>query len=121
MEETEFPADRFEGIFRRQVESPAYACYLWEEEGAVKAALALRFEEQLHHCGMVAEILEFVVDPSQRGGGVGHQLLAAAQGLCREKGCCLVELSCSHKRTDAHRFYSREGFVDTHKHFTMGL
>lgn len=121
LEETEFPAGRFEEIFRAQMESPLYACCLWEENGVTAAALTLRFEDQLHHCDKVAEILEFAVDPGLRGGGIGHKLLAEALGLCREKGCCLVELSCGQRRKDAHRFYTREGFVNTHCRFTMPL
>ena len=121
LEETHFPAERFREIFLRQVESPLYACCLWEENGTVAAMLNLRMDEQLHHCDRVAEILEFAVDPACRGGGVGHQLLGYALAFCREAGCCLAELSCGMRRKDAHRFYAREGFADTHRRFTMGL
>lgn len=121
LEDTRFPAARFEKIFREQVESPFYFCYLWEENGTVVGMLNLRFEEQLHHCDMVAEILEFVIDPALRGGGIGHRMIQAALELCREKGCCLVELSCNRARVDAHRFYERERFLNTHCRFTMDI
>lgn len=120
LEETEFPRDRFRKIFLEQLESPRYACCLWDENG-VAAVLTLRFEEQLHHCDRVAEIIEFAVDPGRRGGGIGRKLLAEALALCRERGCCLAELSCGMRRQDAHRFYEREGFTNTHCRFTKPL
>lgn len=52
---------------------------------------------------------DLVVDRAARSGGVGKALLAAAADWARERGCTHLALSSGGGRTDAHRFYEREG------------
>ena len=52
---------------------------------------------------------DLVVDRVARSGGVGKALLAAAADWARERGCTHLALSSGGGRTDAHRFYEREG------------
>lgn len=39
----------------------------------------------------------------------------------RRRGCTLVQLTTDKTRTDAHRFYSRLGFVASHEGLKMQL
>ena len=41
--------------------------------------------------------------------------------LAREKGCILMQLTTSKKRTDAQRFYRRLGFVNSHEGMKLAL
>jgi len=59
--------------------------------------------------------------PQARGLKVGSQLLAWAEGVARESDAEMTELSTSMKRTDAHRFYVREGYTQSHFRFTKPL
>jgi PhnO protein len=59
--------------------------------------------------------------PQARGLKVGSQLLAWAEEVARQAGAELTELSTSVKRTDAHRFYVREGYTQSHFRFTKPL
>jgi GNAT superfamily N-acetyltransferase len=52
---------------------------------------------------------DFAVDPDQRSRGVGRALLEAIRGWARERGATHLELDSAEARTDAHRFYEREG------------
>ncbi len=81
----------------------------------------MRFEEQLHHAERVAAILELVVDPAVRSGGVGHALFAAGCEAARAAGCVQIELETGSWREGAHRFYEREGMIFDHRYYTMKL
>lgn len=59
--------------------------------------------------GYRAWIEDLVVDPRHRSRGVGKALLDAAKGWARERGAMHLELDSGLERTDAHRFYRREG------------
>ena len=52
---------------------------------------------------------DFAVDPQQRSSGIGKALLEAMRGWARERGATHLELDSAEARTDAHRFYEREG------------
>ncbi len=56
-----------------------------------------------------------------RGKGIGGAMLEHAIGLCRERGCRLVQLTSDKTRAEAHRFYGRLGFVASHDGFKLTL
>jgi PhnO protein len=96
--------------------------YFVAEVNNVPAAFAsLSIQNHLHHASAVAEIQELVVMPEFRNSGVGKQLLNHLILLAGEKKCCMVELASSKARTHAHRFYTREGFTETHFKFTRKI
>lgn len=41
--------------------------------------------------------------------------------MARERDCNLVQLTSDKSRTEAHRFYSRLGFVGSHEGFKLKL
>lgn len=83
--------------------------------------LNLRIEEQLHHAGSMAEIVELVVSPTHRSGGIGHRLLERACDIACAAGCQGIEVACSLTRAGAHRFYEREGMYASHYRFLKML
>lgn len=52
---------------------------------------------------------DLAVHPNRRSAGIGAALLDAAKGWARERGGMHLELDSALTRTDAHRFYEREG------------
>jgi GNAT superfamily N-acetyltransferase len=56
-----------------------------------------------------------------RGGGIGAQMIDWAVGLCRDRGCKMVQLTSNLTRTDAHRFYERLGWEKSHAGFKLHL
>lgn len=62
-----------------------------------------------------------VVAEGARGSGIGKSLLAAAEAIFREWGCARSELSSGTGREAAHRFYEREGYVESPKRYVKIL
>ena len=61
---------------------------------------------------------DLAVDPQQRSRGIGKALLDAAKAWARERGATHLELDSAEARTDAHRFYEREGAA--YRSFSFG-
>ena len=59
LEQSRLPEDRFQSSFRKALQSFPLQYYIVEEGGVPKGYFALRIENQLHHCGPMAEIVEF--------------------------------------------------------------
>ena len=90
-------------------------------DGAAIGMIGLHMQFHLHHARWIGEIQELVVMPQARGLRVGSTLLAWAEETARAAGAELTELSTSVKRVDAHRFYLREGYAQSHFRFTKPL
>ena len=58
---------------------------------------------------------------AHRNAGLGQRMFEWAIAECRARGCNLVQLTTDRKRTDAHRFYERLGFVDSHVGYKLAL
>ncbi|EFL1682385.1 aminoalkylphosphonate N-acetyltransferase [Escherichia coli] len=83
--------------------------------------LALLDGEVVGMIGLHLQIQELVVMPQARGLNVGSKLLAWAEEEARQAGAEMTELSTNVKRHDAHRFYLREGYEQSHFRFTKAL
>jgi histidine triad (HIT) family protein len=69
--------------------------------------------------GRCAEIESMHVAEDIRGRGVGSVLLQAAVQRARDAGCYRIQLTSHKARGDAHRFYTRHGFVASHEGFKL--
>lgn len=116
-----------QGEFNRQAFNAGFAASLDDRNlhyqlallnGDVIGMISLHIQFHLHHVNWIGEIQELVVMPQARGHGVGSRLLAWAEKQARHAGAELTELSTSTRRLDAHRFYQREGYQQTHFRFT---
>lgn len=121
MEQSTLPYGEFERIFLAQLEDGDYCCLVYRRDGECVGVLNLRFEEQLHHAGKIAEIMELAVDGSHRNRGLGRELLERACALAKERRCMQIELACNQLRRDAHRFYLRQGMSCYHYKFSRSL
>jgi GNAT superfamily N-acetyltransferase len=59
---------------------------------------------------LTAQIMALIVDERARGGGVGSELVAAADAWAAARGCQRLMVATRVTREGAHRFYLREGF-----------
>lgn len=59
--------------------------------------------------GLRCWLEDLVVSPGARSGGVGAALMDAARKWGADHGATHLELDSGIKRTDAHRFYERQG------------
>ena len=118
LEGEELPRQHFGEIYTSQQKDSRYIPLVWENGSGVLGFINLRLEGQLHHGGLVAEIVELVVDPACRGQGVGKALVEEGEKFARKQGCVLLEVASARSRGDVHRFYQREGFSSTHLKLT---
>ena len=58
----------------------------------------------------VVELETLAVLPEERGAGVGHELIAEAERVARERGADALAVGLVHTNEGARRFYEREGF-----------
>jgi GNAT superfamily N-acetyltransferase len=61
------------------------------------------------------------VRTDQRSKGVGALMMAHADEWARQRGAIFVELGSNRKRLDAHRFYIRHGYANSHEGFKKML
>lgn len=93
-------------IFNRMKAYPDYRIYLALLDGNIVGTFALLVMDNLGHRGTPSAVLEdVVVDGSQRGKGIGKQMMEYAHELCRQKGCYKMTFSSNRNREAAHRFY----------------
>jgi len=64
---------------------------------------------------------DLVTDEAQRSTGAGKAMVAYMQGLCRERKCDTFALDSGTQRTQAHKFYFREGLVVSAFHFSKPI
>lgn len=121
LEGSEFEYSCFERILRSQLSDNRYAVLVYEHELEVLGFLNLRMEEQLHHNGKIAEIMELVVREGERSTGIGKQLLDFTFRIAAEHACLHIEVCCNRSRLRAHSFYQKSGFMNSHFKFTKKL
>jgi GNAT superfamily N-acetyltransferase len=83
--------------------------------------LSLHFIPQIAVQGDFARISYFAVDNESRSLGIGRQLEETATRLAKERGCALMEVHCHTRRTRAHEFYARQGWIESPKYLIKKL
>lgn len=121
LKQAEFDRQAFETGFLANLQDSNMHYQLALLDGAAIGMIGLHMQFHLHHARWIGEIQELVVMPQARGLRVGSTLLAWAEEAARAAGAELTELSTSVKRVDAHRFYLREGYAQSHFRFTKPL
>lgn len=95
------------------------ACVLVADDAGTLVGICTVYQD-MHSVrfGYRAWVEDLAVDPKRRSAGIGKALLDAAKGWARERGATHLELDSGLARTDAHRFYEREG--SEYKSFSFG-
>ncbi len=102
--------------------TPGTEVLVAERDGHVVATCQLvTFRHLQHGGGMCAEVESMHVRPDLRGTGLGGLLLEVAAESARAAGCYRIQLTSNAARSDAHRFYERHGFVQSHIGFKRAL
>ncbi len=80
------------------------------EGDAVLGLAVYRWHENTYD-GLKFYIDDLVTDEARRSQGVGHALIAHLERVAKELGANGLVLDSGAQRTQAHKFYFREGFV----------
>ncbi|MCZ4562695.1 GNAT family N-acetyltransferase [Rhodococcus sp. IEGM 1401] len=114
--------DRYRAAFEDISSDPRNLQVVVVHGDAVVATLQLTFIPGLARGGALRAQIEAVrVDAQWRSRGLGGALIRWAIDEAKRWGCALVQLTSDASRTDAHRFYTRLGFVDSHVGYKMTL
>ena len=111
----------------RMLNDPAETLLVWaeppasSEPPAILGFLSLHFIPQIALQGDFARISYFAVDGEARSHGIGRQMEETATRLATERGCVLMEVHCHTRRTRAHEFYARQGWIESPKYLIKKL
>ncbi len=114
LSERDLPEDGFAYAFRENLKQENNRYLIAEKNGRPAGMGSCHVQWLLHHAAPIAEIQELYVLPEFRSRGIGILLIEALVAFARSKNAEQIELSTHRKRIDAHRFYAREGFSDSH-------
>jgi GNAT superfamily N-acetyltransferase len=105
---------------KRQSEQYGYRLVYVEEAGAVKAIVGFIIREMLP-LGRFLYVDDFVTDEAERSKGYGSFLFDWLVTHARQRGCEQLHLDSRLDRTEAHRFYQRQGMRISGHHFALKL
>jgi GNAT superfamily N-acetyltransferase len=99
------------------IDDPNAELLVFEEGKNVIAFISIHFVTQLGLMGDLAWISYFAVDHASRRKGIGKMMEEYCVKLAKQRKCTRIELHCSEHRREAHKFYYRQGYKETTKHF----
>ena len=112
----------YEAAFEAIDADPNQLLVVADRNGEPIGTLQLTIIPGLSRRGSSRGLVEAVrVAASARGTGLGTTLMEWAIEESRNRGCALVQLTSDKSRTDAHRFYDRLGFENSHEGFKLKL
>jgi GNAT superfamily N-acetyltransferase len=114
------------GDYRRAFDiiraSPDQTLYVAELGGNVAGTFQIMITTSLTGRGSSSMIIEAVQTRADlRGQGIGAKMIAFCIEDAKRRGMRLVQLTSNAARKDAHRFYERLGFKQSHLGFKMAL
>ncbi|SMD05654.1 GNAT family N-acetyltransferase [Rhizobium sp. RU36D] len=108
--------------FRAIEASPNETLYVVERAGEVVATFQTLITTTMSGRGSSAMIIEAVFTrPDCRGQGIGSQMIRFCIEEAGRLGMGMVQLTSNAARKDAHRFYERLGFRQSHLGFKIKL
>ena len=103
------------------LDDPNEELLVYELETEVVAVMSLHFIPQLALKGDFARISYFSVDKMARNKGIGCEIERYCVQLAKDRKCNRLEVHCHSRRVDAHRFYFRQGFIESPKYLIKML
>ena len=113
--------DRARGAIAGAIEDPASAVLVAEHRGELLGLCTAYLDLNSVRYGPRCWVEDLAVSPEHRSQGIGKGLLDAAKRWARERGGTHLELDSAEARTEAHRFYEREGPSWTSRCFAWEL
>lgn len=106
----------FESLVRSLMDNEGFRLATLLDEGAVRCVAGYRVITMLYR-GRILVVDDLVTDAAARSRGCGARMISWLKQEARRLGCEELQLISRLTRTDAHRFYVREGFRVECVHF----
>ena len=114
--------DGYEVAFARIADSPMENLYVAEWDGVVAGTFKTALLTFMSGGGATSLFIQTVhVRPDLRGNGIGHVMMRFCIEQAEAAGAAFVHLMTNRHRVDAHRFYERLGFRQTHLGYKLPL
>ncbi len=83
------------------------------ECGRIVGLAAIYFAQFIHHSHRVCRIVALVIDESLRHQGLGKAIVSHVEGLAKNQGCDLIELTSglARERFGVFKFYEKLGYL----------
>ena len=108
--------------FEAIADNPSQFLIVAELDGRLVGTLQIALLPGLSRKGACRGLLEGVrIVGDLRGQGLGEALVRWAVEECRARGCASVQLTSDARRADAHRFYERIGFKQSHRGYKLTI
>lgn len=112
----------YSAAFDEMSKNPDNRILVAEQGGEIVGSLQIVYVPGLSRQGAKRAIIESVrVSSKARGQNIGTILMKEAIAQAKAAGCKLVQLTSDKRRTRAHLFYRRLGFLQTHEGFKLDL
>jgi GNAT superfamily N-acetyltransferase len=98
-----------------------YETYVAERAGRVVGFAGVMHGLSYVYDPPYARLLSLVVEPGERGSGIGAALVAATESWARAHGAGQLHLTTALHRDGAHRFYERLGYERTGARYARKL
>lgn len=110
----------FTEIFQHYLNDVSTLIFVAEEERkGVIGFITCKSQWLLHHEGQVCEIQEMIVTKEFQGKGIGRNLVEKVKEVVVGWEVKSLEVSSNKRRKDAHQFYQKIGFRNSHEKFTI--
>jgi ribosomal protein S18 acetylase RimI-like enzyme len=112
----------YSAAFDEMSKNPDNRILVAERDGEIIGSLQIVYVPGLSRQGAKRAIIESVrVSSKARSQNIGTLLMKEAIAQAKAAGCKLVQLTSDKRRTRAHLFYRRLGFLQTHEGFKLDL
>lgn len=103
--------DRLRAAIGAALGDPGLGLFLLaRRDGRTVGVAYISFVWALEHCGRACWLEELYVVPSERGRGLGEELLQTVLAETRARGCAAVDLEVEYSQKRAENLYRRAGF-----------
>ncbi|MGL4636363.1 MAG: GNAT family N-acetyltransferase [Beijerinckiaceae bacterium] len=122
-EDSSLPLDAgYTAAFQAIEQDPNHRLMVVVQRGETVGTFQLSFLPGLSSKGAWRGQLEAVrVHSAHRSSGIGAKLVDWAVEECRKRSCKSLQLTTNKSRVDAHRFYERLGFKQSHEGYKLSL
>lgn len=103
------------------LDDPDEELFVYELEDRVVAVMSLHFIPQLALEGDFARISYFAVDRDIRSKGIGKEMEDYCCSLVKNRKCNRIEVHSHSRRQKAHKFYFRQGYIESPKYLIKML
>lgn len=106
---------------KNNLEDKNYRIFTAKENDIVVAFAELHFTQFIHEENKRVRLTSFCVDEKYRSKNIGSLFLKFIENYCKDNHVFNIELTSNVRRTKAHHFYEKNGYVFTSKRFSKKL